>query len=78
MSGFALPHNTSLYILFHCERTKYDGNLNEPILEREMINLVCGMGNIFKIEFYSCPDPLEVGFLSFLEKSAKAKGSGHE
>ena len=85
----ALPHNTYPYILFHCERAKYDGHLNEPILERGMITLVCGMGNIFKIEFYWCPDPLEVRFLLFLyyiilyyiiflDKSAKSKGSGHE
>ena len=42
---FALPHNTYHYILLHCEITKDDENVNEPILERRMIAL---MGNILR------------------------------
>ena len=61
-SGFSLPHNTYPYILLHREITKNDGNVYEPILEREMI-IIDGQMEIFsKTRFYSHPDPLASGF----------------
>ena len=63
LSGFALPHNHLYhYILFHCEITKNDENLNEPILERRVITLIGQMEIFLKTRFYSCPDLLESGF----------------
>ena len=41
------------------ERTKLDENTNEPILERQMINLDDQMQKIPKLKFFSCPDPSE-------------------
>ena len=78
LSAFALPHNTHPYVLLHCEITKHDDNVNEPNLERRMITLVGELVIFSKLRFYSCPDPLDFGFLSFLNDSAKSKGSGHE
>ena len=40
LNGLALPHNTYHYILLHCEITKDDENVNEPILERRMIAII--------------------------------------
>ena len=57
---YAQFHNAYPYVFLHCEITKNDKNVNEPILERGMNTLVGGMEIFSKLRFYSCPDPLDL------------------